>query len=152
MKMSHQGLTYLAEWEGLSLEPYDDGFGYLTIGVGHLVQPHEANELSEPITPARAYELLSDDVRDAEDAINRFVEVPLEQHQFDALCCWTFNIGITAMRQSTLVRELNTGDYEAPVRELPRWNKVRGQTVRGLVNRRRDTVELWSEGDYQRDH
>jgi len=151
-QMSRQGLEYLTDWEGgMHLDAYDDGFGYMTIGVGHLIQPQEEH-LLQGITHEVGLALLAEDVTDAEDCINRCVQVPLNQHQFDALCCWTFNIGVTAARQSTLIRLLNEGDYEAPERELPKWRKSRGKVVAGLENRRSDTVELWRDGDYQRDY
>lgn len=155
-RMSAPGIRYLATWECggevIPLTAYDDGYGFMTIGVGHRIQPDEPELLTGPITEAHALGLLADDVKDAEDFVNRYVTVPLQQHQFDALCCWVFNIGITAARKSTLVRELNQGDYDAPVRELPRWCRSAGQVSAGLQNRRADTVELWRDADYRRDH
>src|SRR5688572_28060470 len=48
-----------------------------------------------------------------EDAIERLVKVPLNQNRFDALVSFTYNCGIGALSKSTLLKELNKGNYDA---------------------------------------
>ena len=76
------------------------------------------------------------------------MRVPLAQHQFDALVSFVFNVGGGAFRESTLLRELNAGDYDAVPRELNRWVKAGGRTLPGLVRRRGAEGVLFSRGKY----
>jgi GH24 family phage-related lysozyme (muramidase) len=66
---------------------------------------------------------LADDVKIAEDCINKYVTVPLTQNQFDALVSFVFNIGVNAFRRSTLFKILNTGDYEEAANCFDMWHK-----------------------------
>ena len=102
MYISEKGIALIKRWEGLKLEAYDDGGGVFTIGYGHTdgVSP------GDKITQDEAEALLRNDLGWAVDAVNRMVGVKLEQHQFDALVSWVFNVGSSAARKSTLVRKL----------------------------------------------
>ena len=54
-------------------------------------------------------------------------------------------------KASTLRRELVAGErdrLEVVRRELPRWKYSAGRVVSGLLNRRKETIELFCEGDY----
>jgi len=64
------------------------------------------------------------------------------------LVSWTFNVGVSAMRKSSLVRKLNAGDYGAVPGELARWNKVKGAVNPGLSNRRAAEAGLWAKGSF----
>lgn len=137
--MSLDGVERLKQHEAFAPTPYRDQAGHLTIGYGHKLKSGEAfTAVSEP----QALELLARDLADAEDAVNSLVKVPLTQSQFDALVSFTYNVGGTALRDSTLLRKLNDGDYAAVPAELGRWRyvTVAGSKVesQGLINRRRD--------------
>lgn len=153
-ELSDQGIKFLMALEGVELEPYRDVAGIWTIGVGHVIRDGE-DHLRSGITRSEAMDLLESDVEWAEDAVNglRLPKV-LSQHQFDALCCFCFNVGARAFNGSTMVRKLKAGDYDCVPAELARWRYVtdpatgRKVVSAGLVNRRRQTGELWSRGDY----
>jgi GH24 family phage-related lysozyme (muramidase) len=152
-KLSRKGAAFVARFEGIVLRLYNDPAGHCTIGVGHLVH-HGRCDGSEPaefrqgITRARAFELLQEDAAEVTRAIRRHVRVPLTQHQFDALCSFGFNCGTGAIATSTLTRRLNAGEYAAVPRELSRWVKAGGQTLPGLVRRRKAEGELFARGKY----
>jgi lysozyme len=57
-------------------------------------------------------------------------------YEFSAYVSLTYNIGETAFCNSTLARKLRTGDYDGACKEILRWDKVQGRTVRGLTLRR----------------
>lgn len=76
------------------------------------------------------------------------VTVPLQQHQVDALVSFVFNVGGGAFAESTLLRELNAGHYDAVPRELPRWVKADGKTLAGLVRRRQAEGTLFADATY----
>ena len=93
----------------------------------------------EAITAQEAERRMRAAVRVFEDCVNRYVKVPLEQHQFDALVSFAYNVGCGAFRRSTLLRKLNAGDYDEVPRELMRWRKPRS-----ILKRRRKEVALWN--------
>ena len=73
----------------------------------------------------------------SENYVNDNVIVELNQSQFDALVAWTFNLGVGNLRQSTMLRKLNEGDYQSVPSEMNRWNKAGGKTLDGLIRRRK---------------
>ena len=153
-KLSRKGAAFVARFEGIVLRLYDDPAGHCTIGIGHLVH-HGRCDGSEPaefksgITRPRAFELLQEDAADVAKAIRRHVNVPLNQRQFDALCSFGFNCGTGAIATSTLTRRLNAGEYAAVPSELNRWVTAGGQTLPGLVRRRKAEGKLFSRGKYE---
>jgi lysozyme len=152
-KLSRKGAAFIARFEGIVVRLYNDPAGHCTIGVGHLVH-HGRCDGSEPaefrrgITRQRAFELLQEDAAEVARAIRRHVRVPLTQPQFDALCSFGFNCGTGAIATSTLTRRLNAGEYAAVPHELNRWVKAGGQTLPGLVRRRKAEGRLFARGLY----
>lgn len=156
--MSANGLRLLMQWEGFRTKVYDDAGGAPTIGVGHLLTIAELladaimidgkrYKLRYGLTKDTVLALLAQDVARFEDAINEHVKVPLTQNQFDALCSFVFNVGITAFLKSTLLKAIASGNLAAVPTQLRRWTKVDGREIPGLVNRRENEVNLWlSEG------
>lgn len=152
--ISPKGLEHLVLAEGNVLRMYRDVAGYPTIGVGHLLTPQElASGLirigvddvpwQDGISHAQSLALLSQDVEWAERAVTRMVQVPLNQHQFDALVSFVFNVGPTKFRTSTLLKRLNAGAYDEVPDQMARWVFAGGKRVRGLVNRRQSEMWLW---------
>jgi len=90
--VSQDGLNFIAQYEGFSPTVYKvGGKGNPTIGFGHEVLSGE--DFSGGITRVQGLDLLRSDAQIAVNAINRFVTVPLNQHQFDALTSYVFNAG-----------------------------------------------------------
>lgn len=150
--LSRSGVRLIARFEGFRSDLYDDAAGHCTIGYGHLV--HHGNctgsepaEFRRGITRERALEILGDDAASAAATVNRLVTVPLEQHQFDALVSFVFNVGGGAFEGSTLLRVLNEGHYDHVPSELNRWVKANGTTLAGLVTRRKAEGALFSSGE-----
>lgn len=108
----------------------------------------EPQEFRDGITRERALELLRTDAGTAERAVRTQVTVDLTQSQFDALVSFTFNVGVGAFRRSTLLAELNQGNYDEVPTQLRQWTRAGGRVVRGLERRREAEVELWSNGNY----
>lgn len=153
LRLSGKGAEFIGRHEGFRADLYDDPAGHCTIGYGHLVHRGPCNG-SEPaefragITKARALQLLQEDAGTAAAAINRSVAVPLSQHQFDALVSFVFNVGTGAFAESTLLKRLNQGDYDAVPGELDKWVNAGGKRLQGLVNRRAAEGRLFANGTY----
>ena len=122
MKLSPEGLRFIAGEEGFVGHIYADFAGVATIGFGHVVRP---DERYVTLTRDDALQLLSHDVQAAEEHVTLLVRVPLEQSQFDALVSFTFNEGGRALANSTLLIRLNAGNIEGAADELLKWNKYR---------------------------
>lgn len=95
-------------------------------------------KLGDTTTPSRA---LVDLLRDADkfaQAVKRCAPVPMHEYEFSAYVSLAYNIGEGAFCNSTLVRKLISYDYEGACKEILRWDKVKGRTVRGLTVRRHE--------------
>jgi lysozyme len=144
MELSAAGLALLKRAEGFRNRVYLDVDGYPTIGFGHrLVHPET---FPHGIGEAQAAGLLAGDVRDAERAVERMVTVPLTQGQFDALVDFCFNMGQSRLAESTLLKDLNGGAYDAAGEQLLRWDHAGGQENAGLKARREAEFQLWKGG------
>jgi lysozyme len=142
MKISEQGLALIKRFEGLRLSAYRCPSGVWTIGYGHTGGVAGDDMIDE--AGADAY--LREDVKMAVAAINDLLIVPLTQNQFDVLVSFTFNCGVGALRKSTLLRLLNTDNYDAVPDQLMRWTKgAGGKILPGLILRRKAEVELWNQ-------
>ena len=155
MQMSTHGLELLEQWEGFKPNVYKDSAGLPTIGVGHLLTKSELSsgkiainglpvQYSNGLTDQQVLDLLSQDVKPAEQAVTNNVKVPLNQNQFDALVSFTFNVGVGAFTSSTLLKVLNQQQYTEVPTQLLRWTRAGGQVVQGLVNRRQNEINLWN--------
>lgn len=138
MKLGKKGLELIKSFEGLRLVAYDDGGGVWTIGYGHT----KGVKRGDTCTMEQAEAWLVEDVEEAEDAVKKWVDVPLVQDQFDALVSFVFNVGPgkpglnKGFYSSTMRRLLNQSDYIGASNEFPRWNKDNGKVVAGLTRRR----------------
>jgi lysozyme len=155
MNMSLNGRKKLTGWEGFEPRIYRDAAGKLTIGVGHLLTPSELSSgkiwiQGEPVryaaglSESQVLDLLGQDLKRFEDTVNDAVQAELSQNQFDALVSFCFNVGDSAFRNSTLLRLLNQGDYEAVPAQMRRWVHCNGEVVQGLVKRRKHEIALWN--------
>lgn len=132
MKTSSKGINLIKEFEGLELEAYLCPANVWTIGYGHTKTVTKGMVISEE----GAEELLKQDLRHYENGINKHVKVELNQNQFDALVSFSYNLGVFALRTSTLLRVLNEGDYEEAANQFGRWVRANGKVLNGLVRRR----------------
>ena len=141
MRISDRGLSLIKTFEGLYLTAYQCPAGKWTIGWGCTdgVTP------GMTITEAQAEAWLKREVAQFEGAVSAAVTVPLNQHEFDALVSFAYNVGAGALRSSTLLKKLNSGDRAGAAKEFDRWNRGGGRVLPGLVRRRAAERELFLE-------
>ncbi len=145
MKTSEKGidlLKVLEEGKGFSSKSYLCPAGKRTIGYGHVILPDD--NIIEPITEEQAEDILEKDVIVAENAINKYVKVPLTQNQFDALVCFVFNVGRTNFKTSTLLKFINDQLWDKIPKQFMRWVYHDKKLIKGLENRRKIEVRLWN--------
>lgn len=137
MSVSNKGVDLICEFEGKRLTSYDDGVGVWTIGFGTIKYP-SGNRVKkgDTCTLEQAKEYMRHDLIEFEHTVNSSVKVPLNQNQFDALVSLAYNIGSSAFKSSTLVKKLNSGDYQGAADQFNVWVNAGGKRMQGLVNRR----------------
>ena len=137
MSVSNKGVDLICEFEGKQLIAYDDGVGIWTIGFGTIKYPNGVRvKKGDTCTLEQAKEYMRHDLIEFEYTVNSSVKVPLNQNQFDALVSLAYNIGSSAFKSSTLVKKLNTGDYQGAADQFNVWINAGGKRMQGLVNRR----------------
>ena len=141
MKLGERGTEILKYFEGCKLTAYQDSVGVWTIGYGHTKGVYDGMT----ITQDQAEQMLLSELEEYEGYIKDMVTVPLTQNQFDALVVWVYNLGPTNFKNSTLLKELNAGNYNAAGQEITRWNKAGGKVLAGLVKRREAEAELFND-------
>jgi GH24 family phage-related lysozyme (muramidase) len=114
-----------------------------SIGLGHQIQPNEAYLLSSTITNEEVARLFENDIESIRLNLNKVIKVPVNKNQQLALLSLRYNIGADAFNNSTLLRKLNTGDYNAASTHFAEWRLSEGKIVQGLVNRRERERQLF---------
>jgi lysozyme len=133
-RITENGLDFLKRWEKFRPEPYDDGYGYMTIGYGHLIKPGEKFTL---VTEVEALNILAQDAGIAERCVLRLTKVPLADGQFDALVSLTFNAGTGAYQRSIIRQRVNRGEFEDAAEMFPKsFITSNGIKSKGLIRRR----------------
>lgn len=145
-QISNNGVDLIKYYEGFSAKTYICPAGKPTIGYGHVVLPGEKFSV---IDIATAEELLLKDLDKVQICIKNNVEIPLTQNQFDALCSFIYNVGITAFINSTLLKMINLNDQDAS-QQLLRWCKAKDKngefyTLPGLLKRRQSEKDLFDK-------
>ena len=141
MKISQEGISLIKKFEGCEYNAYKCAADVLTIGYGHTKDVKEG----DLVTQQEAENLLTKDLEEFEGYVLDAVEMPMSQHQFDAMVSWTFNLGPSNLKASTMLKVLNNGAYEDVPAQIKRWNKANGKVLEGLI-RRREAEALLFEG------
>ena len=139
-RINDRGIAIIKEREGLHLESYLCPADKWTIGYGST----DGIESGMTITKDEAEHLLIRDLKRFELGVSEAVNVPLNDNQFSALVSFAFNVGMGNFRESTLLRRLNNGEYDAVPVELALWIWAKGKKLKGLVRRRRMEGELFT--------
>lgn len=148
MKTSDTGRQLIESFEGLILGAYDDAndhivqpgqevIGTLTIGYGHTsaAGPPQVY-VGQTITKDDADAILASDLSAVEIEVGQLVKVPVNQNQFDALVSFQFNTGWLAHPNCSLLRALNTGNYNLAANDFMLYDRASGKVLTGLVRRR----------------
>jgi lysozyme len=130
---SEDCVKLVASFEGFRAKAYQDQGGVWTLGYGTTKNVHEGDTCTE----IEAMAWLDRDLIVADDTIRKYCTVPLNQHQWDALCSLIYNIGASAFSKSTVLDKLIASDYGAAAEAFLLWDKVNHVFNQGLSNRRK---------------
>lgn len=140
-------LAIIRQFEGCRLTAYVCPAGAWTIGWGTTRLIDRPVQQGDQITQQMADELLQNDVELRGRQL--LALLPMAQqwpaNRQASLVSWAYNVGISAVEDSTLrARLLNREDPAAVIREeLPRWNKANGKPLDGLTRRRAAEARLF---------
>ena len=164
--ISPQGLLFLGELEGNFHEYAYNDLGdsdpnsKCTIGYGRVLWFRPCTPTEKQIKTTKQQEVVYFTNRTDQDGFNlrQLVQVPLNQHQFDALVAFMYNLGTDILnpggQDSRLLTLLNNQDFASAVQEMKIYNKQTdvktGQKVykQGIQNRRCEESDLFEGGDY----
>ena len=142
MKSNQKGVATLIEFEGFRSESYLCPAGVWTIGFGFTKGVKPGDKMTRSEAAAR----LKTELAEYELGVLSACQRPPNENEFSALVCFAFNVGIAALRKSTVIKRHNEGDKQAAARAFGLWNRAGGKVVRGLDNRRRAERALCMRG------
>lgn len=136
------GSGTVSYFEGKENRAYVDPVGIYTICYGET----RGVKKGDYKTDEECLESLASELVEHEKGMLKVVKVPLSTKEQAAYLSFTYNLGVKAFTNSTLLRKLNSGDRVGACNELLRWNKANGKVLNGLTKRRQEENKLCLEG------
>ena len=148
MKVTIQAINLIKHFEGFRACTYRCPAGIKTIGYG-TTNPRYAKD-GATVTQAEAERILAADLVVYEIAVSQLLKGHIvKQARFDALVCFTYNVGLHALKNSTLLKKYLAGDVNGAAQEFYRWNKANGKELQGLTRRRKAEAHLFITGEFK---
>ncbi len=137
MFMTEEGLDLIRQFEGFRAAAYRDPVGVWTIGYGHTSmagapEVHAGLTISE----VEGAEILARDVDQFARGVRALLRVELSDGQFSALVSFAYNVGLGALKKSSVLTAVNSRDFAAVPRRLQLWTKAGDRVLPGFVKRR----------------
>jgi len=123
----------ITDQEGVKYKAYLDPIGIPTVCAG-VTGPDVV--MGKTYTKQECDTLLYKHMQPAIKAVNESVKVRLNDYQKASLYSFTYNVGTSAFRSSTLLKKLNRNDIPGACDELRRWTYAGGKQWKGLITRR----------------
>jgi lysozyme len=145
-RIDQKGIDLITKWEGLKLAPYLCSAKVPTIGYGSTRYENGTRVTMNdaPITRQRAEQLFRNTLIEFERSVDALATDRLNQNQFNALVSFCYNLGATQLRNSTLLRLVNTNPNDPKIaNEFRKWVNAGGRRVQGLANRREDEIKMY---------
>ena len=145
-KVSKEALELIKKFEGFCAQPYLCPASVSTIGYGATFYENGTKvKLDDPpITEQRATQLLQNVLKTFEKHVDSYTRDDITQSQFDALVCFAYNVGVGALKSSTLLKLVNVNPSDPLIKsEFLKWNKAAGKALKGLTKRREAEANLY---------
>jgi lysozyme len=145
MILNKAGIDLMHEFEGLRLEAYLCPAKIPTIGWGNTYyESGRKVQMGDVITRDRADKLFQWVADSFAIRVRSLVKVELNKNQFSALVSFAYNLGVSSLSNSTLLKKVNINPNDPTIfNEFLRWNKAGGQVLAGLTRRRQAEVNLY---------
>lgn len=145
-KTSKKGIEIIKKFEGFRSKPYRCSAGVPTIGYGATYYPNgqKVKLTDAAIDEKHATLLLEAMLNPYEKSVDSFCRDDINQNQFDALVSFAYNLGTSALKNSTLLKKVNKNPNDKSIAlEFNKWRFSRGKELPGLVKRRKEESELY---------
>jgi lysozyme len=146
VNVSKAAIALIKHHEGVRNKPYKCPAKLWTVGIGHLIGDGKTlpPEWNKTFTNEEIDGILKHDLKRFELGVHKMLpNVPLRQHEFDALVSFCFNLGLGCFQRSTLRQALLRGDKTAAMESLVKYCRAGGKILRGLQIRRLDEKALF---------
>jgi len=146
VNVSKAAIALIKHHEGVRSRPYRCPANLWTVGVGHLIGNGKLlpDSYNRTFSAEEIDEILKSDLRRFELGVHKMLpNVPLRQHEFDALVSFCFNLGLGCFQRSTLRQALLRGNKKAAMESLVKYCRAGGKILRGLQIRRLDEKALF---------
>ena len=146
MNVSKAAIALIKHHEGVRSRPYRCPAQLWTVGVGHLIGDGKLlpDSYNRTFSQEEIDGILKSDLRRFELGVHKMLpNVPLRQHEFDAIISFCFNLGLGCFQRSTLRQALLRGDKKAAMESLVKYCRAGGKILRGLQIRRLDEKALF---------
>lgn len=133
-------------YEGLRLKPYLCSAGVPTIGYGSTfyLDGRKVSLKDPAITKEVAESLFINTIKTIYlPAVLQLCPTLETPHQVAAILSWTYNLGTTRLKNSTLRKRILAKEWSKVGAEILKWNIAGGKVSNGLVKRRRAEVEIF---------
>lgn len=139
-----QVIDLCKRFEGFYSKPYLCPAGIATIGYGTTVYPDgtKVTLFDTPITQAIAEGYLLSMIRSVYLPGVLKLCPSLSSSRLAAIVDFAYNLGLGALKRSTLRKKINQDDWLSVPIEIMKWNKTGGRVLKGLDLRRRAECSL----------
>lgn len=145
-KTGKRGIDLIKSFEGFYAKPYICPAGVPTIGYGTTRYPsgQKVTLRDKSITLAQGLDYLKYDLKRFELAVDALIRDDINQNQFDALVSFTYNLGESNLKISTLAKKVNANPKDPAIeKEFAKWVNANGKKLEGLVKRRKAESDLY---------
>jgi lysozyme len=146
VNVSKAAIALIKHHEGVRSRPYRCPANLWTVGVGHLIGDGKSlpDSWNRTFSQEEIDGILKSDLRRFELGVHKMLpNVPLRQHEFDAIISFCFNLGLGCFQRSTLRQALLRGDKKVAMESLVKYCRAGGKILRGLQIRRLDEKALF---------
>ena len=146
MNVSKAAIALIKHHEGVRSRPYRCPANLWTVGVGHLIGDGKSlpDSWNRTFSQEEIDGILKSDLRRFELGVSKMLpNVPLRQHEFDAIISFCFNLGLGCFQRSTIRQALLRGDKTQAMESLVKYCRAGGKILRGLQLRRLDERALF---------
>jgi lysozyme len=153
IKIDDGCINLIKSFEGFMSNAWHDKIdppGVDTIGYGTILYPPTYMEgkkvqVGDPmITTAKGVEFLKYEVMKKTEGVDMLIRDDLTVNQFGALVSFAYNVGLGALKGSTLRKKVNLDPNDLSIRaEFMKWDMANGAHIKGLSTRRKAEADLY---------
>jgi len=145
MKVNKLGIETMHHFEGCKLTAYLCPAKVWTIGWGNTYYPDKRPvKQGDVVTQEQANILFEMIMNEFAIQVRSVLTKEINENQFSALVCFSYNVGVGAFKKSTLLRKININPNDETIAgEFAKWTKAGGKVLLGLVRRRKAESDLY---------